>query len=192
MIALLASHLLYDADDKGRWVGTRFKSGRLVPEDTVVFASGDLAYTVGFERGEVVVDDGTARLMTIRVTHIYRASTGRGGLSTAMRISLRRTSGKARSSTPGPTRSFGSQLSAPLEASNASDEPQIVAQVSFGGSVERGLCDPVLRRIEAASSFTSGRGRCLRDMGSLCKGEAMKGANPAACDKRLRQLETRS
>jgi ketosteroid isomerase-like protein len=55
-----------------RWVGGRFKRGQLVPENTVVFASGDLAYTVGFERGEVAVDDGPARPMTIRVTHIYR------------------------------------------------------------------------------------------------------------------------
>lgn len=55
-----------------RWVGSRFKSGQLVPENTVVFASGDLAYTVGFERGKVVVDGGARRPMTLRVTHIYR------------------------------------------------------------------------------------------------------------------------
>ena len=57
-----------------RWVGSRFRSGRLVPEHSVVASSGDLAYTVGFERGEVTVDDGPPRLMTIRVTHIYRRS----------------------------------------------------------------------------------------------------------------------
>jgi ketosteroid isomerase-like protein len=55
-----------------RWVGSRFRSGRLVPEHSVVASSGDLAYTVGFERGEMTVDDGPPRLMTIRVTHIYR------------------------------------------------------------------------------------------------------------------------
>jgi ketosteroid isomerase-like protein len=59
-----------------RWVGSRFKGGRLVPENTVVFASGDLAYTVGFERGEVAVDDGPTRPMTIRITHIYRRIDG--------------------------------------------------------------------------------------------------------------------
>jgi hypothetical protein len=32
-----------------RWVGSRFKSGQLVPDNTATFASGDLAYTVGFE-----------------------------------------------------------------------------------------------------------------------------------------------
>jgi ketosteroid isomerase-like protein len=59
-----------------RWVGSRFKSGALVPDDTVAFASGDLAYTVGFERGDVVVDDGSRQPMTIRVTHIYRLFDG--------------------------------------------------------------------------------------------------------------------
>jgi ketosteroid isomerase-like protein len=54
------------------WVGSRFKGGPLVPENTVIFSSGDLAYTVGFERGEVMIDGGTKRPMTIRVTHIYR------------------------------------------------------------------------------------------------------------------------
>jgi ketosteroid isomerase-like protein len=55
-----------------RWVGSRFKAGTLVPEDEVVFQSGDLAYTVGFERGDIAVDDGGPRHMTIRVTHVYR------------------------------------------------------------------------------------------------------------------------
>ena len=41
-------------------------------ENTVVYASGDLAYTVGFERGPVSVDGGPERDMVIRVTHIYR------------------------------------------------------------------------------------------------------------------------
>jgi ketosteroid isomerase-like protein len=59
-----------------RWVGNRFRGGRLVPENRVVLASGDLAYTVGFERGGVVVDDGPARPMTIRVTHVYRRVDG--------------------------------------------------------------------------------------------------------------------
>jgi ketosteroid isomerase-like protein len=55
-----------------QWVGSRFKGGALVPEDIVAFASGDLAYTVGFERGEVIVDGGARQPMTIRVTHVYR------------------------------------------------------------------------------------------------------------------------
>ena len=59
-----------------RWVASRFRRGSLVPDNTVAFASGDLGYTVGFERGEVVVDDGPARPMTIRVTHVYRRIDG--------------------------------------------------------------------------------------------------------------------
>jgi ketosteroid isomerase-like protein len=59
-----------------RWVGRRFTGGTLVPEDTVVYASGDLAYTVGFERGNVSVDGNPLQPMTIRVTHIYRRIDG--------------------------------------------------------------------------------------------------------------------
>jgi len=59
-----------------RWVGSRFRSGPLIPEDTVSFESGDLAYTVGFEHGEVVVDGAPRKPMTIRVTHIYRRIDG--------------------------------------------------------------------------------------------------------------------
>lgn len=55
-----------------RWVGGRFKGGPLVPDNTVVFISGDLAYTAGFERGEFNIDGGAKQPMTIRVTHIYR------------------------------------------------------------------------------------------------------------------------
>lgn len=54
------------------WVGGRFRSGQLIPDNIVEFTSGDLAYTVGFEHGEVVVDGGLKHPMTIRVTHIYR------------------------------------------------------------------------------------------------------------------------
>ena len=59
-----------------RWVGRRFTGGALVPEDVVSFESGDLAYTIGFERGEVSVDTNAPRPMTIRVTHIYRRIDG--------------------------------------------------------------------------------------------------------------------
>ena len=59
-----------------RWVGSRFSGGPLVPEDAVAFESGDLAYTVGFERGEVAVDGGPLRPMTLRVTHVYRRIDG--------------------------------------------------------------------------------------------------------------------
>ena len=59
-----------------RWVGRRFGGGELIAEDTVVEVAGDLAYTVGYERGGVVVDGGAAAPMTIRVTHVYRREDG--------------------------------------------------------------------------------------------------------------------
>ena len=54
------------------WVGSRFSDGELVPRYEVVDVSGDLAYTVGLEQGTVRIDDGEARPMTIRVTHVYK------------------------------------------------------------------------------------------------------------------------
>jgi ketosteroid isomerase-like protein len=39
-------------------------------------ASGDLAYTVAYEHGEVVVD-GRPRAYTLRVTHVYRHEAGK-------------------------------------------------------------------------------------------------------------------
>jgi ketosteroid isomerase-like protein len=82
-----------------RWVGGRFKGGSLVPEDTVAFASGDLAYTVGFERGEVAVDDGPPRPMARSGSRTSTgASTGRGGWCTATRTTPRRTRGSTRPS----------------------------------------------------------------------------------------------
>jgi ketosteroid isomerase-like protein len=59
-----------------RWVASRFGGGDLTPEHAVVHASGDLGYTVGFERGQVIVDGSEPRPMTIRVTHIYRREDG--------------------------------------------------------------------------------------------------------------------
>ncbi len=53
-----------------RWVASRFSEGSLEPRYDVVRVSGDLAYTVGFEHGEVRVDKGAPFAMTIRVTHV--------------------------------------------------------------------------------------------------------------------------
>jgi len=56
-----------------RWVGSRFTGhGGGSAENTVVHVSGDLACTIGFERGPVSVDGGPEREMVIRVTHVYR------------------------------------------------------------------------------------------------------------------------
>jgi ketosteroid isomerase-like protein len=56
-----------------RWVGSRFTGADAVSvEHSVIASSGDLGYTVGFERSHVSVDGGPPRDMVIRVTHIYR------------------------------------------------------------------------------------------------------------------------
>jgi ketosteroid isomerase-like protein len=55
------------------WVSSRFgPEGGCEVENVVVHRSGDLACTVGFERGDAMVDGGEVRPMTIRVTHLYR------------------------------------------------------------------------------------------------------------------------
>ena len=59
------------------WVGGRFSGGPLVPTNDVVHVQGDLAYTVGFERGTVCVDGGPPHPMTIRATHVYQREHGR-------------------------------------------------------------------------------------------------------------------
>jgi ketosteroid isomerase-like protein len=59
-----------------RWVGSRFGGGDLRCEDTIVRVSGDLAYTVGYERGAMIVDGSDPKPMTIRVTQIYRRELG--------------------------------------------------------------------------------------------------------------------
>lgn len=55
-----------------RWVGSRFGGGRMASEYEVSYAGEDVAYTVGYERGEVAVDAGAKSPMTLRVTQIFR------------------------------------------------------------------------------------------------------------------------
>jgi ketosteroid isomerase-like protein len=58
------------------WVGSRFSDGALTPRHDVLHADGDLAVTVGFEHGDVRVDGGELRPMTLRVTHVLRRIDG--------------------------------------------------------------------------------------------------------------------
>jgi ketosteroid isomerase-like protein len=63
--------------DAMRWVASRFTGADAVDlEHIVIASSGDLAYTVGFERSHVSVDGGPPGDMTLRVTHIYRRIDG--------------------------------------------------------------------------------------------------------------------
>ena len=55
-----------------RWVGSRFNGADVVDvEHAVIASSGDLAYTVGFERSHRSVDGGPPSDMVLRVTLIY-------------------------------------------------------------------------------------------------------------------------
>ncbi|HSK58326.1 MAG TPA: nuclear transport factor 2 family protein [Actinomycetospora sp.] len=59
------------------WVGSRFSDGLMEPyEYRVITVSGDLGYTVGFERGTVRVDGGPPTPMALRVTHGFRRIDG--------------------------------------------------------------------------------------------------------------------
>ena len=55
-----------------RWVARRFSGGTDEVELTVVKSSGDLAYSVGFERDNVSVDRGPVHEMILRVTQVYQ------------------------------------------------------------------------------------------------------------------------
>src|SRR5262245_25253202 len=58
------------------WVASRFTGGALTPSYETIDVSGDLAYTVGFEHGDVSVDGALPQPMRIRVTHVYRRIAG--------------------------------------------------------------------------------------------------------------------
>ena len=59
------------------WVASRFSDGDTCgPRHDVVDWSGDLAYTVGFEEGEVRVDGGPPAPLRLRVTHVLRRVDG--------------------------------------------------------------------------------------------------------------------
>ena len=60
-----------------RWLARRFSDGSGFSFDLeVVDISGDLAYTVGFERYNVSIADGPVEPRLIRVTHVYRREDG--------------------------------------------------------------------------------------------------------------------
>lgn len=54
------------------WVAGRYRDGSVTTDYEVVYEGTDLAYTVGYERGEVSLDGDSKREQTLRVTQIYR------------------------------------------------------------------------------------------------------------------------
>jgi ketosteroid isomerase-like protein len=60
-----------------RWVASRFSHCTAYSFELVAAgASGDLAYTVGFERADLSVDGGPPHSTKLRVTHVYRREAG--------------------------------------------------------------------------------------------------------------------
>jgi ketosteroid isomerase-like protein len=60
-----------------RWLATRFSNGTDYRFELVAAgASGDLAYTLGYERFSFSMDGGPVAPITLRVTHVYRREDG--------------------------------------------------------------------------------------------------------------------
>ena len=60
-----------------RWVASRFSDCAAYDFELVAAGvSGDLAYTVGFERSVVAIDGGPVAPNVLRVTHVYRREDG--------------------------------------------------------------------------------------------------------------------
>lgn len=64
-------------DAKYTWAAARFVSGELQVEYKTINVSGNLAYTVAFERSTVrLIDQAAAAPMVLRVTQLYRYEEG--------------------------------------------------------------------------------------------------------------------
>ena len=66
-----------EVSDTFRWVASRFSN--LAEYDFELVAagtSGDLAYTVGYERHSASIEGGPVKPHTLRVTHVYRRENG--------------------------------------------------------------------------------------------------------------------
>jgi ketosteroid isomerase-like protein len=58
------------------WVAGRYRDGVVTDEYEVVHEGADLAYTVGYEIDDVVLDGAPKARQTVRVTQIYRREDG--------------------------------------------------------------------------------------------------------------------
>ena len=59
------------------WVASRFSNNTAYSFELVAAgASGDLAYTAGYERFSTSIDGGPPAPMALRVTHVYRRENG--------------------------------------------------------------------------------------------------------------------
>ena len=58
------------------WVASRYRDGVVSAEYEVVHEGADLAYTVGYETGDVALDGSPVTRQRLRVTQIYRREDG--------------------------------------------------------------------------------------------------------------------
>ena len=58
------------------WVAGRYREGVVTAEYELVHVGADLAYTVGYEIGDVVLDGALMTSQRLRVTQIYRREGG--------------------------------------------------------------------------------------------------------------------
>ncbi len=66
-----------DVRETFHWVASRFSNLTKYDFELVAAgASGDLAYTVGYERHRVSIEGGPVEPHTLRVTHVYRRENG--------------------------------------------------------------------------------------------------------------------
>jgi len=66
-----------EAREVFRWLATRFSNCTDYRFELVAAgASGDLAYTLGYERFSFSMDGGPVEPITLRVTHVYRRQDG--------------------------------------------------------------------------------------------------------------------
>jgi ketosteroid isomerase-like protein len=66
-----------EAQQAFRWLATRFSNLTDYRFELVAAgASGDLAYTVGYEHASFSMDGGPVEPITLRVTHVYRREDG--------------------------------------------------------------------------------------------------------------------
>jgi ketosteroid isomerase-like protein len=58
------------------WVASRYRDGTVTDEYEVVHEGADLAYTVGYEIADVILDRAPMTRQRLRVTQIYRRQDG--------------------------------------------------------------------------------------------------------------------
>lgn len=66
-----------EVNEISRWIASRFSNCTAYDFELVTAGvSGDLAYTVGYERSKLSLDGGPIQSNMLRVTHVYRREDG--------------------------------------------------------------------------------------------------------------------